>query len=151
MDRLTEPSAPLLLSDAPDFVRASYSAFALVASADGVLIQMIIASRVLHGRVDRGQLPTLFAKLSPLTRRPTYATFCVAVTILAVTLASPIKDWAECTSHIVLGVFVLVNLSLIRLKQSGQRVGAYFKVPMRVPVIGVATSALLLLSGLFIG
>jgi APA family basic amino acid/polyamine antiporter len=52
----------------------------------------------------------------------------------------PIDALAERTSQIVLFVFVLVNLSLIRLKMAGQADGEYFQVPIGIPVMGVITS-----------
>jgi len=54
---------------------------------------------------------------------------------------------AERTSQVVLFVFVLVNLSLIRLKVQKASSATHFQVPLAVPIFGVATSAILFAAG----
>lgn len=54
---------------------------AAVATINDVLIQMIIAARVLYGMADRGQLPRAFAQISARTRTPAFATGVVALCI----------------------------------------------------------------------
>lgn len=149
IDALAGSAAPLMLvfANAPDAVQAGFSAVAIVATMNGVLIQMIMASRVVYGLADRGQLPALLAHISPRTRTPTVATACVAATILCLSLVFPIEHLAGWTSQIVLGVFVLINLSLIRLKARAPVAGDHFRTPLFVPVLGVITSTLLFLSG----
>lgn len=149
LDTLAGAAAPLMLvfAEAPEAVRAGFSAVAIVATVNGVLIQMIMASRVLYGLADRGQLPPMLAHVSPGTRTPSVATACVAAMILGFSLLSPIEALAGWTSQIVLGVFVVVNLALIRIKSRVPDAGDHFHTPTLVPVFGVLTSALLFLSG----
>ncbi|MEL6885327.1 MAG: APC family permease [Pseudomonadota bacterium] len=152
IDALAASAAPLMLvfSNAPEWVRAGFSSIAIVATVNGVLIQMIMASRVLYGLADRGQLPAIFAQVSPTTRTPTIATTSVAVIILAFSLLLPIEDLAGWTSQIILGIFAMVNLSLICLKARGTASGDHFHTPLFVPVLGVLTSTALLFSGFII-
>lgn len=149
LETLTGAAAPLMLvfADAPDVVRSGFSAVAIVATVNGVLIQMIMASRVLYGLADRGQLPPALAHISPGTQTPSIATACVAAMILGFSLLLPIEALAGWTSQIVLGVFVLVNLSLIRIKSSVRTAGDHFQTPIIVPILGVLTSTILFLSG----
>lgn len=145
LDVLSASAAPLALvfSNAPNMVQQVFGVIAIVATVNGVLIQMIMASRVLYGLADRGHLPSALAHVSPRTKTPDMATLAVVVVILLLALTFPIDALAERTSQIVLFVFVLVNAALIRLKLRGPSQERHFHVPFVVPVLGVATSVLL--------
>ena len=143
---LASSTAPLSLvfETAPERVQQTFSVVAIIATVNGVLIQMIMASRVLYGLADRGHLPALLARVSQRTKTPVIATIAVALLIMFFATMLPIDTLAERTSQIVLVVFILVNIALIRLKLSGGEVGSHFRVPLFVPVLGVATSIMLL-------
>jgi amino acid transporter len=116
---------------------------AIVATLNGVLIQTIMASRVLYGLADRGHLPLVFSKVFSRTQTPVIATLTVVAIIAILALSLPITTLAEHTSQIVLGIFVLVNFALIRIKMTANSDQVYFRVPMVVPILGVITSVLL--------
>ena len=145
VEALASSAAPLSLvfEAAPAGVQQSFAVIAIVATVNGVLIQMIMASRVLFGLADQGHLFSALAIVSPRTQTPVVATLLVAGIILLLALALPIAALAERTSQIVLFVFVLVNVALIRLKWRGETGSRHFNVPMVVPVCGVLTSLLL--------
>ena len=149
LDRLSLSAAPLSLifTEAHSSVKQGFGVVAIVATVNGVLIQTIMASRVLYGLADRGHLPKILARVAPKTQTPVVATIFVVGIILILTQALPIAVLAERTSQIVLFVFVLVNLSLIRLKFKNVSVGAHFQVPLAVPILGVITSAMLFAAG----
>ena len=149
LDRLSLSAAPLSLifTEAHSSVKQGFGVVAIVATVNGVLIQTIMASRVLYGLADRGHLPEILARVAPKTQTPVVATIFVVGIILILTQALPIAVLAERTSQIVLFVFVLVNLSLIRLKFKNVSVGAHFQVPLAVPILGVITSAMLFAAG----
>lgn len=146
LSSLAASPAPLKLvfETAPEGVRQAFSVVAIVATINGVLIQMIMASRVLYGLADRGQLPAILAGVSQRTKTPVAATLCVVLLIVVLSQLLPIDDLAAHTSQIVLLVFMLVNIALIRLKLAAQTAVKCFHVPMAVPVLGLLTSALLL-------
>ena len=145
VDTLANSAAPLSLvfANAPVGIQRSFAIIAIVATVNGVLIQMIMASRVLYGLADRGHLPTVLATVSLRTQTPIVATLVVVCVIVLLTLTLPIDALAERTSQIVLFVFVLVNVSLIRLKLRRDTETNHFEVPIIVPVLGVLTSVLL--------
>jgi amino acid transporter len=145
IDTLTNSAAPLSLvfTNAPEVIQHSFAIIAIVATVNGVLIQIIMASRVLYGLADRGHLPALLATVSHRTQTPVVATLSVVCVIIILTLSLPIDALAERTSQIVLFVFVLVNAALIRLKLRREKEANHFKVPIIVPVFGVLTSVLL--------
>lgn len=145
IDTLANSAAPLSLvfANAPVGIQQSFAIIAIVATVNGVLIQMIMASRVLYGLADRGHLPAVLATVSQRTQTPVVATLAVVCVIILLTLALPIDALAERTSQIVLFVFVLVNAALIRLKLRREKETDHFKVPIIIPVFGVLTSVLL--------
>ncbi len=147
---LSTASAPLALvfTAAPETVQNTFGLVAIVATVNGVLIQTIMASRVLYGLADRGHLPAVLAKVAPRTRTPAVATLIIVTAILLLTQTLPIATLAEKTSQVVLFVFVLVNLSLIRIKYKGPGPGGHFRVNWMIPVMGVVTSVLLFAAGL---
>ncbi len=116
----------------------------MVATVNGVLVQMIMATMVLYGLADRGQLPAPIAFVWPRIQTPVVATLLVAGAILLLALALPIGDLAEWTSQIVLSVFMAVNFSLIRLKRAGHTDKEHLNLPLIVPVCGLLTSTGLL-------
>ena len=92
-------------------------------------------------------MPELLANVAPKTKTPVIATCVVVAVILVLTQSLPIAVLAERTSQVVSFVFVLVNLSLIRLKFKNEPSSNHFQVPLVVPVLGVATSAMLFAAG----
>ncbi|WP_170432762.1 APC family permease [Ruegeria arenilitoris] len=149
IDTLSTSAAPLALvfSGAPEVIKQGFAAVAVVATVNGVLIQMIMASRVIYGLADRDHLPRILATVPQMTRTPVVATLLVVAVILLLTQTLPIGILAERTSQIVLGVFVLVNISLILLKAKPGSAREHFRVPLIVPILGVLTSALLFGTG----
>ena len=146
LDQLATSAAPLALvfESASPRIQQMFGLIAVVATINGVLIQMIMASRVIYGLADRGHLPATFATVSHRTQTPVIATLCVAAIIMVLTLTVPIEALAARTSQVVLTIFVLVNVALIALKHRGPPMVAYFRVPLIVPYLGVTTSVLLL-------
>lgn len=88
------------------------AAIAAIAMINGILIQIIMAARVLYGMSNEGLAPVSLGKVNAFTRTPLRATILVSlvITILAVTF--PIGRLAAATSIITLSVFAMVNLSL---------------------------------------
>lgn len=152
MDSLVGSSAPLALifRNAGPMTSGLFNIIAIIATVNGALIQVIMAARVLYGLAAQGSLPSILATVNPVTRTPLTATVLVVAIIFVLAYFLPIDELAETTSTIVLTVFAFVNLSLLRLKSSGQVPPGedVFRVPVWVPMLGFASSSLLLLAGL---
>ena len=88
---------------------------AAIAMVNGILIQVIMASRMLYGMANEGLAPAWFSKINPARRTPIRATLAVSAAILVLALSFPLIRLAEATSLVVLLVFTLVNLSLFAL------------------------------------
>lgn len=117
------------------------SAISLFAVINGALIQIIMSARVLHGMSAEGWLPPVFARVHPRTRTPLFGTVVVTAVVLLLALALPLVTLAKATSYIILIVFALINLSLIRVKRRDPHPPGVRVYPIWVPVLGLATSA----------
>ena len=73
------------------------SAIAIVATVNGTIALMVMASRVIYGMADRKLLPGLFARISPLTRTPLNATALAVTGVLILAIAFPLEGLAETT------------------------------------------------------
>ncbi len=149
LERLSETAAPLALmfEDASGTTAMVFNVIASLATINGVLVQMIMASRVLYGLGKQGDLPVFLAAVNPVTRTPLNASVIIIAVILLLALLFPVAALAEMTSRIVLGVFVLINLALIGLKWRGVPAeGPIFHAPMAVPFLGLGACGLLLAS-----
>ncbi|MGI9407995.1 MAG: APC family permease [Hyphomicrobiaceae bacterium] len=120
---------------------------AIIATLNGIIIQMIMASRVIYGLAAQGTLPSSLAAINPQTRTPLRATLLVVTAILALALIFPITGLAETTSRITLVIFALVNVALIRIKMRGETpTEKIFLAPFWVPYAGCGTCVLFLAS-----
>ncbi|MFK7912434.1 MAG: APC family permease [Pseudomonadales bacterium] len=111
------------------------SAISVLAIVNGVLVQLIMASRVVYGLASRGHLPATLRYVHPRTRTPLVATLLVGLLIVTFALFGSLAGLAEFTSVVMLVVFALANLSLWRLK-AGTRRSAGDRVPRLVPLAG---------------
>ena len=148
MNELAGSDAPLArvlergFAGAPQII----SAISLVAVANGALIQIIMASRILYGLGRAEQLPAFFATINRRTRTPLLATAMVVLAVALFTTALPLLTLAKAASLAILIVFATVNLALVVIKRRewGQPV-ASFSVPMAVPALGFIASAAIVL------
>lgn len=124
------------------------TAIAIVATLNGVVVQIIMTSRVLYGLANRGLLPGTLAGINRITRTPLLSTALAIGVALALALAFPIGELAEWTSRLTLAVFVIVCAALVRIKLRGTAAPPQtFIVPIWVPILG----AILCLGLLIIG
>jgi basic amino acid/polyamine antiporter, APA family len=152
LSELAGNAAPLKLV----FAKSTGSSGALIgvigilAMVNGALIQLIMAARVLYGLSRQGALPSWLGRVNGRTRTPLNATLLVAGAILVLALWFRLGGLAQATSLITLGIFALVNLSLLRIKlrkASGDH-GMIFNIPLWVPLGGFAVSTGFLVSKL---
>jgi amino acid transporter len=115
------------------------SAIAVFAALNGVLAQIVMASRVLFGLGKNGGGLALFHHAHPRSGTPVRATLLIGAAVMAAALVLPVAALAEVTSSVLLAVFVLVNAALIGVKRGAPE--APFTVPMAVPVAGLVLSA----------
>ncbi|WP_425045750.1 APC family permease [Primorskyibacter sp. S87] len=117
---------------------AFLSTIAVFAALNGVLAQIVMASRVLFGLGRRERALAVFHRAHPRFGTPALATFLIGGLVILAALFVPLETLAGTTSTILLSVFTLVNLALILQKRRAP--GAPFEVPMIVPVSGLILS-----------
>ncbi len=120
------------------------SIIALFAIINGALVQMIMASRILYGMASEGWLPAIFTKVHPKRRTPLPATLLVAVIVVVLALFLPILTLAKSTSFLVFTIFILVNLSLIKVKLRDPKPAKGMVYPVWVPAVGLVLNVAIL-------
>jgi amino acid transporter len=122
------------------------SAIAIIATLNGIIVQIIMSSRVLYGLARQGDLPAAFGAVGTKSRTPTVATALTTALVLALALTLPLHDLAEVTSRLTLVVFAVVNVSLIRIKRRAMRTPpGIFEAFVWVPWAGAAVCVVLLI------
>ena len=154
VSEITGNSAPLTIvfAKTTTFSPLIITLIAIVATVNGIIVQLIMSSRVLYGLANRGSLPKVLARINPKTNTPLVATGLSVVLVLGLALAFPINRLAEWTSAITLAIFILVCAALIKIKKEGNPAPeGTFIVPLWVPYGGIIACLALLLAGFTAG
>jgi amino acid transporter len=144
-DRLAESTGPLL-----EVVRASgtglppelFSLIALIAVANGALLTMVMASRLLYGMARDGLVPAPLGRVLPQRRTPWVAILASTVVAVLLVATGDLAALAETVVLLLLVVFVSTNVAVLVLRRE-QHDGDHFRVWTPVPVLGVASCVLL--------
>jgi basic amino acid/polyamine antiporter, APA family len=116
------------------------SAVAVVATLNGVVVQIILAARVIYGLAGQGMLPRPFRSVSHLTRTPLLATAVSLALALAFALLLPLEGLADLSARFTLALFAIVNLALIRIKSREVAPPRHvYLAPRWVPWAGLAS------------
>jgi amino acid transporter len=113
-----------------------FSAIALFALSNTILINLITASRLLYGMGEERVIPSLFRKVHPTRRTPIVA--IVFTTVIAMILISTgdLEALADTTTTLLLIAFIGVNAAVLAARRD--RVDhEHFVVPSWIPVVGV--------------
>ncbi len=141
------PPAELAVSEAPltlVFERsgASYgvllSLIGMIAAMNGVIVQIIMGSRILYGLAAEGWIHRGFARVHQSFQTPVRSTFVVLAAMIGATALLPLVSLARLTSLLVLIIFTLVNAALIVIKRRHPDHAGYITVPTAIPYLGVA-------------
>jgi APA family basic amino acid/polyamine antiporter len=112
-----------------------FSAIGLLALANGALINMIMASRLLYGMAEEDVLPRTFGRLSKW-RTPVVAIVFTTAISAALILTGDLGELADTTVLLLLGVFIAVNVSVLVLRRDPVS-HDHFRVPSALPVLGI--------------
>ncbi len=142
IDELSQSSAPmtLLFSRLTGGSGQVVTLVAIFAVLNGVLVQLIMASRVLYGLSRMGHLPKLFGQVNAVTRTPLIATALALFVALVLCTTSGTAVLAQLTAGLTLLVFAFVNLALLRMKLAKIGGADGIEVPIWVPAVGFAVS-----------
>ena len=120
-----------------------FSAIGLLALANGALINMIMASRLLYGMAREDVVPRQLGSVWKTRRTPWVAILFTAGIAVGLITTADLEKLAEVTVALLVIVFMIVNASVLYLRRD--RVDHdHFQVPSVFPVLGVGVSIALL-------
>jgi amino acid transporter len=148
LDVLTASTGPLLEVvhiGLPDYDAGPlFSVIAIIAVSNTMLINMLMASRLLYGMANQGVLPAPFAWVSP-RKTPWFGIlFTTALSILLILTVDDLSGLSDTTVLLLTSVFFLVNICVLVLRRDpvGHR---HFVAPTIMPVIGALVALVFLL------
>lgn len=134
-----EPLVDVVRQVAPFIPPKLYTFIALFAVSNTALLNFIMGSRLLYGMSKQNLLPKFLSQVHAKTLTPHKAILVMYIILLGLALSGEISSLAKATSVLLLMCFIVVNLSLIRLKtkeKPNEKNKKYFDVPLFVPVLG---------------
>jgi basic amino acid/polyamine antiporter, APA family len=144
--RLAASDGPLLevvQTDPLNLPTKLFSAIALCALANGALINMIMASRIVYGMAREGILPAGLGAVHGARRTPFVAIAATTAIAVVLIVSGDLGALADTTVLLLLLVFSAVNIAVLVLRRDP--VGhTHFRAPTAVPVIGAAVSVALM-------
>jgi len=132
---------------APGFPLWIYTVIPTLAVLNTALLNLLMTSRLLYGMATQGLrlLPANLGYVHPTWRTPVVG---VGVSIVIASVLSlgmnDIKTLASGTSTFLLVVFILLHIGLIVLKSRRNEPAPPFRIPVAVPILGVAACGALL-------
>ena len=117
-DVLSQSDSPMvmLIENHNPKLATTLGIISLIAIINGVLVQVIMGSRILYGMASQQLISQLFSRVSEKTQTPTIATVVIAFTVWILALGFPLVTLAKATSFIIIIVFSLVNFSLLIIR-----------------------------------
>ena len=120
-----------------------FSGIALFALANGALINMIMASRVLYGMAREGILPASLGRVDRRTQTPWLAIVCTTAVAMALIVSGDLSELADTTVLLLLFVFTAVNVAVLVLRRDPVA-HSHFRAPTAIPVVGAGVSIALM-------
>ena len=143
-DQLAGSDAPLLevVREGSSVPTRLFSAIALLAVANGALINMIMASRLLYGMANERIVPRPFARVHETRRTPWIAIiFTTALAMILISIGK-LDELAIVTVMLLLIVFAGVNVAVLVLRRNRVE-HRHFVTPSIFPMLGLVISLVL--------
>jgi len=146
LGKSTQPLVDVVLRAAPGFPKEIFSLIALFAITNTALLNYIMGSRLIYGMARQGFVPRFLGSIHPTRRTPHFAILFLMLIVAVLALAGDIKQLASATSSLLLGVFIIVNASLIVLHRRADEPKGAFEIPSIIPFGGILACAAILWS-----
>ena len=124
-----QPLVEVVKRAAPWFPSSAFSFIALFAIMNTGLLNYIMGSRLVYGLARQGLVPRALGAVHPTRHTPHRAIFALLVVVLILALSGNVAQLASATSTLLLGVFIVVNASLIVLKRRPNEPRGRFEIP----------------------
>ncbi|MDO9352869.1 MAG: APC family permease [Solirubrobacteraceae bacterium] len=121
-----------------------FAVIGILALANGALINMIMASRLVYGMSVQGIVPRFFRQVHRTRRTPWAAILFTTALAMALSSTGSVSDLASTTVVLLLSVFTFVNVSVLVLRKDAPTSKKHFHAGTAVPIIGAAASFLVL-------
>ncbi len=120
---------------------------AIVATLNGIIVQIIMAARVLYGLAVQRSVPAILGRVNSVTHTPVVATVLTVACVLVLAIALPLGALADWTSRMILALFAFTNAALGVLKwREKEPPAGVFTVPAWVPWAGASVTTLVLIA-----
>lgn len=139
------PALLAVFKDSGRSITAAFSLLALVAIANGVLIQILMLSRLFYGMARRSLLPNWLSRTNRL-QVPIASTLLSGLLVLVFSLTLPFDSLLRLSTTLTLVIFALVSLSLFRIKSVSCAQDPAFMAPLWIPILSVCGNLLLILA-----
>lgn len=143
--RLAQSTAPLLLVLNGGTAALFLTIIGISAAINGIIVQVIMGSRILFGLSRRGWLDAHLAEVDAATHTPLLATGLLVGLMIIACAALPLVSLARLTSLIVLLIFTLVNIALIVIKRRHPNHKGLITVPTAIPYMGTISCLIVVL------
>jgi amino acid transporter len=144
--RLAGSSAPLVLVGEQGPLGVSpdvFAAITLFALANGALINMIMASRLVYGMSEEGIVPRLFGRVLPERRTPVIAILFTTLLGLILVSTGDLESLADTTVLLLLVAFTAVNIAVLVLRRDPVD-HKHFHAPTIAPILGAIVCVVLI-------
>ena len=123
-----------------------FAAVGALAIANGVLVEIVMLSRLFYGMARRRQLPAWLGRVHRVTRTPIAATALAGFIVLAAALLIPFERLLSLANMLTLGIFAVVDIALWRIQRRQPAGDGMFTVPRWVPLAASALAAALMIA-----
>lgn len=149
---IVESSAPMavLFDEVVGRGSDAVAVIAAIAMTNGILVQIVMASRVLYGMAKQQLIPASLGVVDRRHHTPARATLIIALLVTSLVAIFPLARLAQATSLVTLSVFAMVNLSLYRLGRSadGSRLWRFRYVGLIGAALAMALAGWQIIDGL---
>ncbi len=125
-----------------------FACVGFLAVGNGTLVQVVMLARLFYGMARNGQLPVLFARVSPRTGTPLWATALAGCIVTGAAVVVSFEQLLVLTNALTLAIFVLVDLALWRVQRTYASAAPGFAAPRWVPPVAAILAAGLMLAEL---
>ncbi|MGE4427132.1 MAG: APC family permease [Solirubrobacteraceae bacterium] len=120
-----------------------FAAIGVLALINGALINMIMASRLTYGMARQRIVPSIFGRVHRGRQTPWTAILFTTALAIILTATGDVSELATTTTTLLLGVFAVVNVSVLVLRGSPVE-HRHFVAPTFLPAIGAVVCLTLL-------
>jgi len=147
LEELSASNAPIadIMKRHSEGMARFVSLISLAAVVNGALVQIIMCARVLYGMGKNNLAPLWLSKVHATRKTPYIATMMIGAVVWLLAVNLDLTALAKFTSFVIILVFLLVNISLIRiLKKEIVTPDHVMKVRVWVPYLASAMCLLFL-------